>query len=223
MAHTFGDGAVGDEVQETNPATGPALENRLPHSATPPFKFKWHPLRWQYFDTEDGEGEWLPLLGTVQYDLGVGNMDKTGGDSLARVELDRRGWKVLDWNCVPPGTPNGRYIRAFPCKDGTYHCTAWETPRHLGGRVLRSEVDEEGYREFLRWLVRERKVEPPSDAALELLTETQRAKLSQVKAKAGKNPARKPEADAEEARTLRMEKAPKVPKSPKTTPKAKAP
>jgi hypothetical protein len=160
-------------------------------------------MRWQYFDGPDG-GEWLPALGTIQYDLGVGNIDKGGSDTLARVELERSGWKVLPWECVPPGTPNGRYIRAYPCRGGTYHCTAWETPRAMGGRVLKSDTDEAGYREFLRWLVREGHVAPPSDEALEILAEVQKAKLQQIRAKAGKNPGRAAEAEAEEAKTTRM-------------------
>lgn len=195
MAHEFQPAAAG-EVAETSPVVGAAQAARLPHLSNPPWRYKFHPLRWMQFpDGPDGGPEWLPLLGTLQYDLGVSGIDKGGSDALARVEHDRRGWTILPWDVCPPGTPNGRYIRAFPARGGTYHCSAWETPRHIGGRVLPSVTDEAGYRAFLRWLVAEGHVPPMSADAKELLSENQKVREQEaetheakVKAKKGAKP-----------------------------------
>ncbi len=141
MAHDFA--TVG--VAETSPVVGAAQVARLPHAATPSFRYKWHPLRWQFFPDTD---EWLPLLGTLQQDLGVSGIDKGGDDTYARVELDRRSWTLLPWDCVPPGTPGGKYIKAYPCKGGIYHCSVWEHPRAIG--VVEAEVVAGGRHEAAR-------------------------------------------------------------------------
>lgn len=183
MGHDFGTGSPGDTVAPVQPQATQNRSAKLPHEPTPAYRLKAHPLRWGFFPPlEDGEeGEWLPILGKLVSSGGINNVDKTGDELAAKNSAEHRDWKVLDRNCVPPGTPNNDYLSAYPCAKGLYHCLVWETPRMLGGRVIESAVDERGYRAFLRWLIEERKIDPPISDAIRLHVELQRQKLAKIK------------------------------------------
>ncbi len=210
MAHDFATVDAGAGVAEVAPLRAPAQQKRLPHLSTAPFYLTWHPLRWQFLQDElsPPEGEWLPLLGTMRLDVGVGGVDKGGDDSFARVDAARRGWTVIPWETVPPGTSNGRYIRAFPAKGppgaDILHVTAWETPRHLAGRVLPSKRDAAGYRNFLRWLVSSGVVPPMPEEALALQMNAQVASIELMQGKADKHPHLVPKVEAAQARLTAM-------------------
>src|SRR5690606_29896195 len=116
----------------------------------PRFVFVHHPMRWQYID-----GEWLPLLRRKVLDVGVGRVDSRGDDTLMRVSELRAGCVIIEPHQVPPGTPDGTYLAAYRCRDGMHYCSAWETPVWSGTVPLGYEVDHEGRRAYLRWLVAE--------------------------------------------------------------------
>ncbi len=213
MPTLFGDPIVSEVQPHAAVLPGPQAA-KLPHPPNAQFVFKWHPLRWQFFPhlPEDPqspeEGEWLPVLGTMQLDLGVGGIDKTGDDSMARAQLARRGWFLLERGTVPAGTRGGDYVTAWPCNGGWHYTTAWETPQHVAGRVVKSKIDEAGYRRYLRWLVAEGHIRPMSDGAREIAVDVQSAKLSNIKGALRTHPDRKPEADEQQAKVAAMEAAP---------------
>jgi hypothetical protein len=209
MAHDFAVTDAGAGVAEVAPRRMAAQIKRLPHLSNPPFFLTWHPLRWQFVQDEHSpEGEWLPVLGTLRLDPGVGGVDKGGDDSFARVEKQRLGWEVISWESVPPGTPNGRYIRAFPAKgppgNDVYHVTAWETPRHMAGRVLPSRIDVAGYRAWLRWLVESGVVKPMPEAAVALQVAGQQQAIELMRGKADKFPHLEAKVEAAQARLRAM-------------------
>lgn len=171
MAHEFGaqqssGGGGSPAIQPSIPSRPAATAAVLPHAPTPLFFLRWHPARWQLVD-----GEWLPMLGTLKLDLGAGGVDKDGNIDHAVIDGEKRGWTVIPWEVIPDG-----YVRAWPCRNGQYHCTKWETPRHMAGRVLSSEVDDKGYRDFLRMLVEQEIVKPADPAILEQIHIDQQAK-----------------------------------------------
>lgn len=147
----------------------------LPHRANVPFFLKFHPMRWQWKD-----GEWLPRLGKLYIDPGVGGVDKRGDILFAETDERRAGWSILPWECVPEGTPNGAYIAEHDCATGKFYCQVWETPRHIGNRVLSSVIDRGGYTAFLRWLVAEGHVPKPDPAFLEHSIQAQEWKIQSM-------------------------------------------
>lgn len=168
--HDFGGG-----IQAQMPAEPQAQQARLPHNATAPWRYVYHPLRWQWVD-----GEWLPQLGTLRLAPGSGGVDKGGDTSFAEVDLRRRGWSIL-----PPETgPGGSYVRAWPAQGGLLHVSAWEQPRWYGDRPLESEVDTEGYRAWLRSLIEDGHIEPPSDPAIALQVDMQRKRANSAASRA---------------------------------------
>jgi len=181
MAHDFGTATGAPSPTMVGKSTGRAprrLEverNRIPHPANVPFYLKWHPMRWQLI-----EGEWLPLLGKMRIDPGLNGVDRSGDDTLCRVNNQKKGWRILPWECCPPNTPGGVYIAEHDCMQGVHYCEAWETPRHLGTRVLPSVIDTEGYVNFLRWLVREGHVVHPDNAVIEMKVDVQKDKIERM-------------------------------------------
>lgn len=188
----------------------PAVINRgqarkgLPHQSNRPFYLKWHPSRF-YFDA--ATNEWFPLLGTIVLDEGLSGVAKDGDDTLAHVQATKRGWFVLPLDCVPPNTPDGQYLHAYPCQDGgIYYCTAWESPNHEGGKVASPPTltDTDGYRDFLRWLMAEGYVRPASDNAKNAAIAMDRVRVQELAKRAGKSPLLQPEYDAAMARHMAM-------------------
>lgn len=167
----------------------PPSEARLPHLSNAPFLLMYHPLRWSFVD-----GEFLPNLGRMSLEPGVGGVDKTGDSSLAETLRRKKGWIPIPWTTVPPGTPGGQYIQRYlargPRGADFYHCEVWEKPRHLAGRVMASVVDDEGRKAWLRWLVAEGHVPPISDEARELLAANKQAEIARLEGKGAAAPDR---------------------------------
>lgn len=168
-------------VPVSQPAAGPRAPE-LPVAKNPYFLLKHHPLRWQWYADggPDGGGEWLPMLSTRQWDLGVGGVDKNGDTSYAEIEERRTGWAVIPPNTTPDG---GSYVLATPCRGGQYHHTRWETPRTMAGRMLSPVSDQDGYRAWLRWLVAEGHVPAMTEAAHEILVGFQRNRVAEASAR----------------------------------------
>jgi hypothetical protein len=124
---------------------------RLPIDAQehPPFRLCYHPQRWGFFyDETSKSGDWLPQLSAMPISPGVGNVDKDGGINFAVAIKMAEGWMVLDPN-VLPGKP---YIVGFDAMNGVAWTTAWTKMKRVGSRHI-TNVDEAGYREWLRELV----------------------------------------------------------------------
>lgn len=168
------------------PQMGPAQESRLPHGVRPPFVLAHHPVRWMFVD-----GEWLPDLVPITIEPGISAVDKAGDTTLMLVESQKRGRIVLPWELVPPSTPSGKYIRAYPCtgpRGALYHCTIWEEPRVLAGRPAPDRVDQDGYRAWLRWLIAERHIPAMQEEARLLHLGNQEARVARATAKAELQP-----------------------------------
>ncbi len=198
MSHDFT-----DSVQEQAPE---ALRNdalKLPHGANVTFVYRHNPLRWQW--AADLE-EWLPSLGTRPISIGIGGVD-SDGDTIAAEHNERvHGWHTIPHACVPDGaTKHGTYIKRLPCANGIYHCSIWEYPQHVGGRVLESVIDTDGYREWLRWLMAEGHVAAPTRGALLLCTAPQRQRTEQIRQALTKHPHIADQLAAERAKTAAME------------------
>lgn len=167
----------------------PPSEARLPHISNAPFLLMYHPLRWTFAD-----GEYLPNLGKMVLEPGVGGVDKSGDSALAETIKRKKGWIPIPWSCVPSGTPGGQYIQRYhargPSGADWYHCEIWEQPRQLAGRVMSSVIDDEGRKRWLRWLVAEGHVPPISDEARELLAANKVSQLQRLEGKAATNPER---------------------------------
>lgn len=174
MAHNF-DASATAAPRPRKPLPPAAVQNRLPHTPTPRFWLRAHPQRWQCID-----GEWLPLLGSLKHDLGVGGVDKMGNTDHAQIDSEKRGWKVIPWDCTPDGE---LYIDEYDCNGGVYCCTRWESPRHLAGKPLPSKVDETGYRDWLRWLVANGHVPEPDPEIVDMIQLEQQRKRVQNLAK----------------------------------------
>jgi len=178
MAHDFGL----TTVEENAPQGAAGLKARLPHERNYPFRFRWHPLRWQWVCNSDlPEGAWLPQLGQRQISVGVGGIDQQLGSSAALEWEEDKQWKSIDPSKVPPGTRNNQYLRSFPAKGGTYWCTAWETPRHVGDQVIASKLDRKGFYAFLQWLIDVGEVPPPNETNTAPRTEIQRKRLENMR------------------------------------------
>jgi hypothetical protein len=145
--------------------TGP--QRVLNEGGRPDFTLKHHPARWQEI-----AGELLPVLSTMSHRPGVNNVDHYGDTTRAEVDAQREGWTLIPLSACPGHmTPDGQdgYVRVYR-GHGAIHVTAWEKPRTLGNRVV-WDRDEEGYREWLRHLMREGVVGAPDPVVVEILRE----------------------------------------------------
>lgn len=172
MAHDFRQGtqtwgatatSAGEEVVESISTT--VVDKRAPR---PPFLYKWHPNRWAVID-----GEWLPVLGQLRVEAGVANVDRTGNTAPAEADAARRGWRV-----IPNEIIEGGYLRRHRCARGYFYTSRWEQPRHQNGKPVRSRIDREGYKAFLRYLVASGVVAPPDDDILDMMTDKQRRRVN---------------------------------------------
>ena len=174
---------TGEAVAE--PARAP--QTRLPHRSNAPFYFMHHPLCWDLVD-----GEWLPSLRKMLIEPGVGGVDKLGGTTLAETVRVKQGWTILPWHLVPADVPGGSYLRRYlaqgPAHAAYFHVSAWERPRALGGRVVDSEIDLEGYRAWLRWLVEEGHVAPITPEAVAFHGDRLSSEITRLEGRVGKVP-----------------------------------
>ncbi len=158
------------------PIARPAVEQKLlnlPPSAT--FLYKWHPDRWGVFGDE-----WLPILGKLTAEPGIASVNKDGGLSLAKAELERKGWKIIPEEAASLFDPDrDTYVRAYAGRQGTVHLSLWEIPKQVGNRVV-IKSDVEGYRAWLRALVDNGYVDAPDDTVPETIIDGQRQRVERA-------------------------------------------
>ncbi len=186
MSKDFGSGGAGQPSRNITSPTGMAqfagtpaarpasATARLRVRANANFDLVYYPLRWQFIRAT---GEWLPNLGRIVFDLGVGGVDKAGDPMLSRAWKGQKGGIIIAQEWSPNGT---HYVQAIPAEGGNYHCTIWERPRMIGSTVMESEVDTDGYYAWLRTLIRDGRIPAPDAIVLEMLIGRYRTKLDSM-------------------------------------------
>lgn len=195
-----------DSRPETSriPTRGGRGRTKLPHDRNNEFISRWHPLRWQWVEVEDDSepsGEWLPLLGDRTHSLGVNGIGFDHSTVFADAYDKEHGWTVVPYDLTPDGRD---YVIRTECRNGWYHHTRWETPRHIAGRGLASSIDLAGYWSWLRWLVTEGHIPPMSADALTLCTAPQRERIASLQRDERQHPHLTPKLERERARLARM-------------------
>jgi hypothetical protein len=123
----------------------------------PDFRLLYHPLRWDWFQSADGNaGEWLPLLRSLPLTAGVDNVDKDNDPSMAIGIAAQGGWTAIYPSAQDP------YIIQHEALGGVAHFSRWERLKVLGTRVFFSS-DESGYRAWLRDLCKRQGWKPDAD------------------------------------------------------------
>ena len=176
----------------------------LNEPSRPDFTLTHHPARWY-----EKDGELLPLLGRMSHQRGVNNVDHYGDTTRAEVNLQKGGWTLLDPSTCPASmTPDGieGYVRAFDGRRGPIHVTAWEYPRPHGVRVVWAR-DEEGYREWLRHLMREGHIAPPDPVVVDSLREQLESRRARKAAQADLNPYARQAVEKIDADLARLDEA----------------
>ena len=114
---------------------------------SPRFLFRHHPFRWMFVG-----GEWLPQLGKLRIDPGVGGVAEGGGIDLAVAGGLRRGWQVIQ-----PSDPRlGQYqdyLVAYPhAAGGNTYLDPFQKVSVEAGRLFVDGGGEDYYK-FLRHLI----------------------------------------------------------------------
>jgi len=137
---------VGQRVTQQDSPDAPKLPART--KSTSSFMYMHHPHRWQFIEET---GEWLPLLGKLKTDPGVGGVTDEGGTDLAVAQHTRRGWHMIR----PSDERLGKfrwYVQKIPkAGKGSVYCDATESVEVVGGRAFWA-AGGEAYYEFLRHL-----------------------------------------------------------------------
>ena len=185
MAHTF------TGKTPTKPS-GQRQKVNLPR--TPPYYLKWHPLRWQCI-----EGEWLPQLGRLVMEPGIGGVDSRGNTQLAEVAAARRGWTIIPWEVIPD-----TYLQVVEGTRGPVYLSRFLEVKQIGTRAI-LKTDKEGWLDFLRMLMDEGIITPPDPDVLEFLTDVQRKRYERILGEIRNNPARKARLAPEQEKLAGME------------------
>ena len=149
------------------------------------FFYKFHPSRWMFVDlgkcgecagckansknsaagkpcVNDGRGEFLPQLGKLKLDGGVGGCDydpSTGFKIKDALENARQN----GWTVIMPAAVGYEYVRVYDGLGGKVHLPMWASViPQPGRRPAHVETDHDAYHAFLRDLV-ERGIVPPID------------------------------------------------------------
>lgn len=173
--------------------SNPAIEQRplnTPRSAY--FTYQWNYARWQVVADPDNEGAFvfLPLLGRLKHEPGLGGVDKNGDTSLAVASRSKHGWVSIDHrHCLSSDTPDGQpgYVRTWPARGGRVHETAWQSPRVVGSRVKWAK-DTNGYFRWLARLLRDGIIPPPDPAVVENLIDIAEQRQRRSAGRALSNP-----------------------------------
>lgn len=201
-------------ITGTVPSNPFVAAKRLNTDRTPPFEFQWNYTRWEVVEDPDEAGAYifLPILGKLKKEPGVGAVDKNGGIALAQAARAERGW-----NSIPPhyalssDTSDGQpgYVRTWPGRGGLIHGTAWQTPRQVGNRTIWSH-DLAGYRRWLKRLITEGHIHAPDPAVTDEIREIAEQRFQRAQGRALSNPSA--QSLLEQARThLEAVKAATVP------------
>jgi len=215
MAHTFERDEVTGQATAASPASsGPAQFEEIPptqpvvreqlvnlHPAAS-FYYWWHEARWTCMD-----GEWLPQLGIMRLDPGVDGVAEGGSKKIAEMDAKAKGRTLIPHDAIKLTMPDRTsYVRAFKVRagenrTGKHHMSVWETPKQIGAKVI-IKSDTDGYRDWLRALVREGYIPPPDPDIVDALLDSQRQRLE---AAAGSNNPKR--AERAQARLEEMENA----------------
>lgn len=195
MAGTLRSESYG-EIQGIPVTTPVAAKRLLNMPPSPPFFYKWHPERWTCMD-----GEWLPQLGILRVEPGVGGVDARGDHTIAATIAQKHGWTLIPWEVIPDG-----YCRAFPGRSGPVHLSKWETPRQITADRVQIDSDTEGYRDFLRMLVSTGIIPAPDPAITGMVMDTAERRVERAAARPESEGARRGVKRAE-ARVESMKKA----------------
>ena len=149
----------------------------------PRFLFKHHPYRWMF-----AGGEWLPLLGKLRIDPGVGGVTQGGGIDLAIAGNMRRNWTVIQ-----PSDPRlGEYQDyqvAMPHEAGGHsYIDPFQKVSVEAGRMF-VEPGGEDYYKFLRHLVASGIVPPMTDNIKKLKIREVEKKIERLQGAVAINPA----------------------------------
>jgi len=145
---------------------------RLNLPATPPFIFKYHPVRWGLI-----QGEWAPLLSKMKLDPGVGGIGANLSEGGARENARQVGWTVLD-----PDTIGEDYCVVYDGVSGPVHLEPWVEIKQVGGRVI-LKPDLDGYLAFLHRLIDAGHVAPLDEDIKAALIAQQESRLSRSSTK----------------------------------------
>jgi|GEM_PF-1457260 hypothetical protein len=173
--------------------SNPAVEHKpLNVNRSPYFTFQWNYARWQVVEDPDEEDAFvfLPLLGTIKHEPGLGGVDKNGDTSLAVAGRMKNGWASIDpRHCLSGDTPDGQpgYVRTWPARGGRVHGTAWQTPRMIGNRV-KWHNDTDGYYRWLKRLMVDGVVPAPDPAVMENLIDIAEQRQKRSAGRALSNP-----------------------------------
>jgi hypothetical protein len=123
----------------------------LPRS--PDFRLKFHPARWEFTD-----GEWLPQLGKLKLEGGIGGVDGRLNEGAARENCRQIGWQVLDQDAL-----GEEYVIRYPVRGGFAHLERWISVKHMPGNLPAScKPDMKAYNAWRRSLI-ERSIIPAID------------------------------------------------------------
>lgn len=133
----------------------PKGADKLPRlKARAAFRLWWHPERWQF---DPGRKRWKLVFASQSTSPGTGGVDAQGRMELADVDMQRRGYTLLD-------VPTSEYLGVIDVHGGTperpaqRHGHKWITYATAGGSV-REVFDEAAYWAWLDTLI-ERKIVP---------------------------------------------------------------
>lgn len=112
-------------------ATGSAPRRRraankvvnLPPS--PDFRLKFHPARWEFTD-----GQWLPQLGKLKLEPGIGGIDGRMNEGTARENARQIGWQIIDQDAI-----GEEYVVRYEVRGGFAHIAKWCTVKHMPGNM----------------------------------------------------------------------------------------
>mgnify|MGYP004450506287 CR=1 FL=1 len=173
---------VGKRVTLEDSPDSPKLPRRAKSAA--PFMYMHHPYRWQWVEESS---EWLPLLGKLKVDPGVGGVQEGGGTDLAVAHHTRKGWQIIQPSDERLG-PYRWYVQKIPkAGKGNVYCDATESVEVVGGRAFWAEGGE-AYREFLRHLVGSGIISPLNDNVVKLKLEQQRRTVERMSSAAANAP-----------------------------------
>ena len=99
---------VGKRVTLQDSVDAPKLPKRTKAAAS--FVYMHHPYRWQWLEETS---EWLPLLGKLKVDPGVGGVQEGGGTDLAVAHHTRKGWQMIQPSDERLG-PYRWYVQKIP-------------------------------------------------------------------------------------------------------------
>lgn len=187
----FGDGVKKARGRKPKPA--PSVEEQLRHEPSPNFLYIAHPARWGIID-----GELRPQLAKLKLEPGVGGITSTGDDTLARTNMVKKGWIIIEPDEITGPDGLEGYVRAYDGARGTIHLSIWEQPLQVGARpIIRNDLP--GYIAFLDWLVDSGRIPLPEPEILEGLSDIYTRRLLEVSKDAHHNPESKAKkADYEE-------------------------